>query len=127
MSILASIAFGLLPTLLARRLNLVEALVEDSLAPVGGTLRSGIARTRAGIMAGQIAVAAILLVGAALLIRSFVGLAKTDRGYKPENLLTAQLPMESGFSGQTRAQLVDRVIDRLQHLPGVTHAAATER
>jgi hypothetical protein len=71
-AVAASLLFGSLPASLARRLNLVEALTEDSLAPVGASLRTRVSRTRSIIMVGQVAVAALLLVGAALLTRSFV-------------------------------------------------------
>ncbi len=117
---------GLAPTMLARRLNLVEALTEDSLAPVGGSLRTRVARTRAFIMTGQVAAAAVLLVGAALVSQSFVGLLHAHRGYRPDNLLTARLPLpDREFSGPQRAALVDALLDRLHHSPGVTDAAAT--
>jgi putative ABC transport system permease protein len=125
LSLGASLVFGLLPAMLARRVNLVEALVEDSLAPVGGSFRSGVARMRAAIMTGQVAVAAVLLVGAALLIRSFMGLAHVDRGYDPSNLLTAQVPLGSEFTGVSRAQLLDQVLERISRVPGVTHAGVT--
>ena len=125
-SLAASLVFGALPTLLARRLNLVAALTEDSLAPVGARLRTRVARTRAAIMAAQVAVAAILLVGAALIGRSFVGLLHADRGFQPANLLTAQLPLpDRQYTGPQRAALVDALLDRLRRTPGVSDAAAT--
>ena len=125
-AVAASLLFGSLPASLARRLNLVEALTEDNLAPVGASLRTRVSRTRSIIMVGQVAVAALLLVGAALLTRSFVSLLVVDRGFVPHNLLTAQLPLPSRmFTSQRRAALVDQLLDRLRTVPGVTHAAAT--
>jgi putative ABC transport system permease protein len=121
----ASALFGSLPALLASRLHLVEALTEDSLAPAGGGLRSRLGRTRTMIMAGQVAMAAILLVGASLLGRSFVALLHADRGYEPRNLLTATLPLpDRRFSPQQRAALLDAAIERISHAPGVIAAAA---
>src|SRR5262245_12385048 len=70
----ASVACGLLPAWHTRRLNLVETLSEDGIAPIGAGARSRMARTRAAIMAAQVAIACVLLVGAALLTRSFVSL-----------------------------------------------------
>jgi putative ABC transport system permease protein len=126
LALAASIIVGLLPALMARRVQLVEALVEDSLAPMGGGVRTHVARMRTAIMVGQVAIAAILLVGATLLSRSFVALTHVDRGYEPAHLLTAQLPMPSQlFTGVRRAAIVDRLIDRLKQVPGVTHAAST--
>jgi putative ABC transport system permease protein len=120
----ASLVCGSLPALLARRINLVGTLVEDSLAPVGGRLRSSLGRMRAVIMTGQVAIAALLLVGASLMGQSFFALLRVDRGYDPHNLLTATLPMpDRQFSGPQRAAALDAIVGRLSHLPGVTSAA----
>ena len=123
LSLVTSVACGMIPAWHMRRLNLVETLAEDGVAPVGGTLRLSIARTRACIMAGQVAVACMLLIGAALLTRSFVALMRADRGYDPVNVLTARLPLPAGYAAERRLQLLDRLIERLHVVPGVTHAA----
>src|SRR5262249_8006064 len=86
----ATSAAGLLPGGPVGRASLVGTLSEDGLAPIGGTLRSPMARTRAAIMAGQVAIACVLLIGAALLTRSFAALLHADRGYDPANVLTAR-------------------------------------
>jgi putative ABC transport system permease protein len=125
-SLVASIAFGLLPALQARRLNLVESLTEDSLAPVGGGSRSKTARARMLIMAGQVAVASVLLIGASLLIRSFVALLNADRGYVASNVLTARVPTPAPvYTDARRATIIRGVLERLHHTPGVTEAAFT--
>ena len=81
---LAAIAVcGLVPALQARRIDLVQSLADDNLAPVGGGVRTPAARLRAAIMAGQIAVACVLLIGAGLLGRSLQSLINVDRGYDP--------------------------------------------
>ena len=73
-------------------------------------------------MAGQVAIACILLIGAVLVGRSLQALIDIDRGYDPSNLLTARLPLPSGPTyGATSAAAGNP--DRLQALPGVTHAA----
>jgi len=125
-SVVSSVAFGLAPALQARRINLVEALTEDGLAPVGGSTRTGTARARALIMAGQVAVASVLLIGASLLIRSFVAMWNVDRGYDVTNVLTASLPLpNASFTPARRAQVIAGVLDRLHATPGVTRAAFT--
>jgi predicted permease len=122
-SLATSVICGMIPAWHLRRLNLVETLAEDGVAPVGGSMRLSIARTRACIMAGQVAVACVLLVGAALLTRSFVALLRADRGYDPVNVLTARLPLPAGYAPERRIQLLDTLIARLRVAPGVTHAA----
>ena len=122
LALLTGMAFGLLPVLHAARLNLVDSLAEGGIAPVGGG-RSGVARTRTLIMAGQIALTCVLLLGAALLTRSFVMLLHADRGYDPTNVLTARLPLPAGYPAARRIALAESLLQRLQAVPGVTHAA----
>lgn len=126
LSIGTGILFGLLPAMQARRVNLVGSLAEDSLAPVGGGGRSQTARARAFIMAGQVAMACVLLLGALLLTRSFFALSSANRGYDPHNVLTASLPLpEPRYTGAARSAFVARLLGRLQAGPGVRAAAAT--
>jgi putative ABC transport system permease protein len=123
LSLVASFACAMIPAWHTRGLNLVDTLAEDGLAPVGGTMRSPIARARTFIMIGQVAVACVLLVGAALLTRSFVALTRADRGYDPVNVLTARLPLAPGYAVERRLQLLDTLIERLRIVPGITYAA----
>jgi predicted permease len=122
-SVIASVACGLLPAWYTRRVNLVETLSEDGVAPIGGAMRSPLARTRGLIMAGQVAIACVLLIGGALLTRSLMSLIRADRGYDPVNVLTARVPLPSGYPAERRAQLLETIIGRLLAVPGVTHAA----
>ena len=121
-SLVTSVAFGLLPALQARRVNLVASLAEDNLAPIGGALRSPVVRARAAIMVGQVAVACVLLVGAALLGRTLIALANADRGFDAGNLLTARVPLSVDYPPERRTQVLEAVTERMKGLPGVTHA-----
>jgi putative ABC transport system permease protein len=116
-------ACAVVPALQARRINLVLSLAEDGFAPVGGGARTRIARLRAVIMAGQVAIACVLLIGAALLGRSLQALIDIDRGYDPSNLLTARLPLPAGPTYAGSGPLLQGIRDRLLALPGVTHAS----
>jgi putative ABC transport system permease protein len=91
LTIAVSVVISLLPVRMARRVNLTSTLAEDGAAPVGQSLRSPAARSRALIITSQVAIAALLLVGAALLSQSFLKLIYIDRGYQPANLLTARI------------------------------------
>lgn len=123
LSMLASIVCGLVPAWQTRRRDIVDPLSEDGAASVSGAGRSPAARTRAGIMVGQVAIASVLLVGATLLVRSFVTMVRTDRGYDPVNVLTARLPLPPGYPAEQRGQLLETLAVRLRAVPGVTHAA----
>jgi predicted permease len=122
-SLLASVACGLLPAWHTRRVNLAETLSEDGVASIGGAMRSPAARARALIMVGQVAIACLLLVGATLLTRSFVAMVRADRGYDPINVLTARLPLPAGYPAERRGPLLETLVERLRAVPGVTHAA----
>ncbi len=123
-SIAAGLGCGLLPALHVARHELVPALVEDSLAPVGAGPRSGTARARALIMTGQVAIACVLLVSALLLIRSFTAMMNADLGYDFRNVLTGKVILPDGqFEPQRRLQVMDQVVERLSSSVGVTRAA----
>jgi predicted permease len=122
----AGLAFGVLPALQTRRLNLVSTLTEDSLAPVGAGRRSTVGRLRALIMVGQMAVATVLLVGAALLVRTFVALWQADRGYEPSHVLTAALVLpDRSFQPAARMAFLRDALARLETTAGVTAAGFT--
>jgi putative ABC transport system permease protein len=125
-ALLASLAFGLAPALQARRLDLRSGLTDDAAATGAGFGRSRTARARAMIMAGQVAVACVLLVGASLLVRTFVAMLNVERGYDPANVLTARIATPNGlFSDERRAALVSRALERLRARPDVLKAGST--
>ena len=123
-ALLSGLASGLVPALQARRLSPRTAMVEDAAATGTAFNRSATARLRASIMAGQVAVACMLLVGAALLGRTFVAMLAVDRGYDAANLLTARVASPEGlFTPQRRTAMVDRTLARLRAHPDVLFAA----
>jgi putative ABC transport system permease protein len=127
LAIVASVACGLMPATETGRLDLTHALAEDSRASVAGPGRSRGGRLRAAVTTTQVALACLLLVGAALLTRSFVALLHVDRGYDPANMLTAQLDLPQQTSdGRRHVALSDAVIARMRAQPGVATAAAAD-
>jgi predicted permease len=74
-------------------------------------------------MAGQIAIACILLVGASLLTRGFVALLHADRGYDPHNVLSARIPMPPGYSLDHRVHVLESLVERLKSVEGVSNVA----
>lgn len=126
-SIGTGIAFGILPVLRVRRLNPAEALAEDGTAPTGGGTRLRTARARMLIIAGQVAIASVLLVGASLLGRSFLALLNADRGYALSGVLSARLAMPPPMvaAPERRFAIIDQILERLSATPGITDAAFT--
>jgi putative ABC transport system permease protein len=112
------IVCGLVPALQARRDNLRDALAGDSTA--SGTSAASVrsTRMRAAMMVAQVAIACVLLVGTALLARSFAALLGADRGFDPHDVLTAHLTMKARpFASQSAG--LERIQQRLQALAGV--------
>jgi putative ABC transport system permease protein len=128
LTFLVSILTGLLPMRLSRRLKLTAVLADAGSAPTTVRARAAGARSRALIIASQVAVAALLLVGAALLGQSFLRMVAVDRGYELANVLTAHVlynPLKATH-GSFRP-FYDRVLSHLPSMPGVTHAGITSR
>ena len=122
LSLGTSVVFGLMPALGARRLDLAESLGDggsQSRSSAGGRT----AKARTLIMAGQVGVACLLLVGASLLGRSFVALMNADRGYDPSNLLTARIALPAAYSMERRVQVLEALTGRLRGVTGVREAA----
>jgi len=122
-SIAAGLGCGLLPAWNVARNDVVPALAEDALAPAGGGLRTRMSRIRAAIMAGQLAIASVLLVGALLLVRSFVALLHANVGYDPLNVLTARLILPDAGKGLQRLETMHQMVGGLNATEGVRIAA----
>jgi putative ABC transport system permease protein len=128
LTLAVSLAIGLLPARMARRLTFTGALAEDGSAPIGQSLRSPAGRSRSLVITAQVAIATVLLVGAALLSQSFSRLLGADRGYTPGNLLTARIGfLGAGLPPGSRATFYRDVLERLAAIRGVTHVGHTDR
>jgi predicted permease len=116
--------FGLIPALQSSRTNLSTTL-KDSTGRSGATLRHN--KARSTLVVVEVALALVLLVGSALLIRTLVNLRSVEPGYDPRNVLTMRMSLTGARYEQTAAveQLVRDGLERLRRLPGVEHAAAT--
>ncbi len=133
LSVVVGLAFGAAPAFQWSRFSLVRALNEGSAPSAGGfrLLRSN--RARAALAAAQVALSIVLLVGAGLLLRSFVGLVTVDRGFDPANVITARtgnpdaprdsgVPGPEGGAGAADARFQAAILEtmtRLERLPGV--------
>ena len=120
----AGVLFGLIPALQGSRADLGATLKEG-----GGRTGAGFRqnRTRAVLVAGEVALALVLLVGSALLIRTSLSLSRVDPGFDAANVLTMRTSL-TGPRFATAAgvgQALREGVDRMRALPGVEHAAAT--
>jgi putative ABC transport system permease protein len=123
-SLLTGILFGLIPALEASRADLSATLKES-----GGRTGSGFRQNKARsiLVISEMSLAVVLLIGAALLIRTFLSLRTVNPGFNPHNVLTMQMSLTGSRFEKTAgvAQLTHDGIDRLEALPGVEAASTT--
>ena len=119
-SLLTGIIFGLVPAIQASKPDVNEALKE------GGRASSvGHNRFRSVLVVSEVALSLVLLIGAGLMIRSFVHLLNSSPGLKPENVLTLDVGLpRTKYTGPQQAAFFQQVIERLKSLPGVQSAGA---
>jgi predicted permease len=122
-SLVTGLLFGLLPALHATSPHLTESLKEGG----RGTTQGGRgARVRSALVVSEVAIALVLLVGAGLLIRSFVRLQGVDPGFHPERVLAADVVLP-GAKYREDAQVInfyDRLLSGMRGRPGVEAVAA---
>jgi putative ABC transport system permease protein len=113
----AMAAFGLLPALHLSRSQQLEAIGSRAR---GTTRRETWVRTL--LVAGQLAMATVLLVAATLLSASFVNLTGVEKGYDPTNVLAFQLVLPGEYSTARKAESIEAVLGAIRAVPGVSTA-----
>jgi predicted permease len=116
--------FGLFPALQSARTDLTTTLKESS-GRSGTGFRQNKARSL--LVVAEVALALILLVGSALLIRTSIALASVDPGFDASNVLTMQMSLagERYAKSEAAEQVIRDGVERLRNLPGVELASAT--
>lgn len=121
LSLFSGLVFGLAPALQLSRPNLNDALKEGSRQTSGSSHR-----LRSSLVVFEVALSLVLLVGAGLLVRSFLSLLNTNPGFDPNNVLTMNLVLPSAkYKEQPqRTAFYADLVQRVQSTPGVESAAA---
>jgi putative ABC transport system permease protein len=122
-SVLTGLLFGVLPAFRSSSTNTMGTLRDGGR---NATLSRDRHRTRNVLAMTQVALAVVLVVGSGLMVRSFAALRSVDPGFATENVLTFTVqPLATKYEDVGAvAQLYDRLIERLEAVPGVTRAAA---
>jgi len=122
-SLLTGLLFGIFPALQASRIDVWSHLKES-----GGRFGTGLKhnRVRSLLVVTEVALALVLLVGAALLIRTFAGLQNTNSGIEARGVLTLETSLASGnyFTTAKVASFTTQAVQRLEAIPGVDAAAS---
>ncbi len=113
LSIITGLAFGLFPALQALRIDTQESLKQGSR---GSSRQSGWARH--ALVIAETALSIILLVGAGLMLRSFLRLTSVDPGFKPEHVVTVRVPLPAEITERRRQHVhYSRLLDRIAATP----------
>jgi putative ABC transport system permease protein len=123
-SLLTGVIFGLIPALQSTKPDLNETLKAEGARGSTGGIRKQ--RVRSILVISEVALTALLLIGAGLMIKSFYSLQKVNLGFNPESVLTMQvnLPAVKYSEDSQIASFYDQVLQRVQALPGVQVAGA---
>ncbi len=124
-SVLTGIIFGLLPAIGASKLNVNEALKENSRSATTG---AALFSVRNLLVASEMVFALMLLIAAGLLIKSFSQLWKVNPGFETKNLMTmrVELPEARYREIAKQAQFRSQALDNLNSQPGVEAALVSE-
>jgi putative ABC transport system permease protein len=121
-SVMTGILFGVVPALRISRLAPALALRDGARTVTSGR---GHHRLQTWLVIAETALGLVLLVGAGLLIRSFVSVLRVDPGFDAHQVLTARYTMsDSGYTHDHKIQFVEELTRRLNALPGVKSASA---
>jgi ABC-type antimicrobial peptide transport system permease subunit len=101
----------------------VQAMITQGSTRLSGAHKNR--RTGQAIMAAQVAVTLVLLVGAGLLGRSFLRVLSVDPGFRTEKVVTLDLAFSGENANGARVALIRQILDRLHAIPGVVEAGAT--
>jgi putative ABC transport system permease protein len=122
-SLMATLLFGLASALQTSRVDLNDTLKQGAARAV---VAGGAGRMRAVLVVAEIALSVMLLVGAGLLIRSFVALHSVALGFRPESVLVMQATVPApGPQGARANEFFKEVLADVSVLPGVVAAGAT--
>lgn len=118
-SLLTGLLFGLAPALRATRVNLTPALKDDARNLSGG-VRLPLGKS---LLVAQVAMSLVLLIGAGLFVRTLRNLQSVDVGFNRDNLLLFRVDAGlNGYRGVQAATLYQRLIERIEAVPGVRSA-----
>src|SRR5579859_3027651 len=122
-SIFTGLLFGLMPALESWRLRLSETLKEGGRTSAGSLARHGFRRA---LVVSEIALSLVLAVGAALLIKSFVNVARVDPGFRPESAVTMQLALpRTLYSDDTKVvEFYNRLLEKCSGITGAVAVGA---
>jgi predicted permease len=122
-TMVGALVVGLSAVPLLPRSGLQQALKDGGPAVSPGRAHEAL---RAGLVVSEVALACMLLVGAGLLLRSFLRVLDVDLGFQPENAAALKIDYEDGGSRERRGAVLRQILEHVSALPGVDAAGVTD-
>jgi putative ABC transport system permease protein len=121
-SVLTGIFFGLAPAISVSSASPAESLKQGERGSTGGG-----SRHRAILIATEVGLSLVLLIGAGLMVKSFANVTKVDPGFNPEHLLIFNIGAPGSAGEDRQVQFYQQIVQRLTSVPGVERVAAVSR
>jgi predicted permease len=122
-AISVAVLFGLAPAFKTAGTNLQEALKDGGPGMSQGKRHE---RLRSSLVISEVALACVLLIGAGLLLRSFLRLLDVDLGFAPARVAAIKIEIADGGSEARRGTMAKEILDRIRAIPGVESAGMTD-
>ena len=122
-TVATAVIFGLAPGLRMSRNNLQEALKDSGHGMSEGKKNE---RLRAALVVSELALACVLLVGAGLLLHSFLRVLDVDLGFEPSRTAAIKVDFEDGDKGTRRGVVLQEMLQRISALPGIEAAGISD-
>jgi len=123
-SILTGVIFGVAPSLGSSRADVSQALKGQGRTSTSSAKQSHL---RNALVVSEVAVSLALLIGAGLVLKSFIRLERVDPGFRPDKLLTIwTILSETKYRPQQRVAFYEQVWERIRRLPGVKSVGAID-
>src|SRR6202050_613856 len=120
---LAAALFGIAPGLKVSGSNLQESLKDAGAAMSAGTKHE---RVRATLVISEVALACVLLIGAGLLLRSFLRVLDVDLGFQPDHAAAIKIDYDDGGDRTRRGVILQEILQRVNALPGIEAAGVAD-
>jgi predicted permease len=120
----ATVFFGVVPTLRMSGVNLQESLKDSGHGASSGRKHD---RMRAALVISEVALACVLLVGAGLLLRSFLRVLDVDLGFEPTHAYAMKVDFDDGGKAARRGAILEEMLRRVLAIPGVEAAGISDK
>jgi predicted permease len=123
-AVAASVLFGLIPGLRITRGNLQEALKDAGPGMSAGRKHE---RMRAALVVSEVALACVLLIGAGLLLRSFLRVMDVDLGFQPTRAAAIKVDYDDGGNRARRGAILQEILQRISTIPGIESTGMSDK